>query len=586
MTDQLVTERSGVAAVDAVVVEVIRQSLIGVVQEMQQSLFCTGYSTIIRESKDASCAIADLRGRVVAQHTVLPLHLGAFPETIANILKAYPIEQMCDGDAFIVNHPYHGGSPHATDVAVVAPIVVDGTVFGFSGSIAHKSDIGGLVPGTNSSQATEIYHEGIMVPPVRFYRRFTVVPEVETILRANSRTPELVLGDLRGQVGATHLAGERVRALCTKYGDNVVRTASERLLDWTEKRIRAAVADWPDGVYEGRRVMHCEGMGGGEPVAIRVTVTVDGDQASFDFTASDGQLDGPYNIRPPLVRAVCCYALKCVIDPDLPSNSGMVEAFETSFRPGTLVDPVMPAPVNTYMPVAVATSEAVLDALGKALPRAQIAESSTGTNGTFSHRIPGQSSPKVQYELPAGAIGARWNSDGVSACKAHVANGGLTPIEVLESEFPVQLQRFELRIDSGGPGRYRGGLGYLREYQVLGPARFTTRNGRELTPPLGKAGGLPGQPSTITLNPGTAGEQEIAVASGGVTLQAGDVVRIGQAGGGGYGDPRTRPVHEVLRDVREGYVSGDAAREYYGVVVVATSDGWEVDEAQTAQLRA
>jgi N-methylhydantoinase B len=584
MTEQLATERPAAVGVDAVAVEVIRQSLIGVVQEMQQSLFCTGYSTIIRESKDASCAIADLSGRVVAQHTVLPLHLGAFPETIANIIKAYPIEEMCDGDAFIVNHPYHGGSPHATDVAVVAPVMVDGAVFGFSGSIAHKSDIGGLVPGTNSSQATEIYHEGIMVPPVRFYRRFKAVPEVETILRANSRTPQLVLGDLRGQVGATHLAGERVRALCAKYGKDVVRIASDRLLDWTEKRIRAAAAEWPDGVYEGRRVMHCEGMGGGEPVAIRVTMTIEGDQVSFDFTASDGQMTGPYNIRPPLVRAVCCYALKCVIDPDLPSNSGMVAAFETTFRPGTLVNPRMPAPVNTYMPVAVATSEAVLDALGKALPSAQIAESSTGTNGTFSHRIPGQNSPKVQYELPAGAIGARWNSDGVSACKVHVANGGLTPVEVLESEFPVQLQRFELRVDSGGPGRYRGGLGYLREYRVLGPARFTTRNGRELTPPLGKAGGLPGQASTITLNPGTEGEREISVANGGVTLQAGDVVRMAQAGGGGYGDPLTRPVEEVLRDVREGYVSVDAAREHYGVVV-ATPDGREADEGATEELR-
>lgn len=585
MTEQLETERPGAVNVDAVTVEVIRQSLIGVVQEMQQSLFCTGYSTIIRESKDASCAIADLSGRVVAQHTVLPLHLGAFPETIANIIKAYPIDEMRDGDAFIVNHPYHGGSPHATDVAVVAPIVLDGTVFGFSGSIAHKSDIGGLVPGTNSSQATEIYHEGIMVPPVRFYRRFKAVPEVETILRANSRTPELVLGDLRGQVGATQLAGERVRALCAKYGKDVVGIASDRLLDWTEKRIRAAVAEWPDGVYEGQRVLHCEGMGGGEPVAIRVTMTIKGDQVTFDFTASGGQMTGPYNIRPPLVRAVCCYALKCVTDPDLPSNSGMVEAFETRFRSGTLVDPLMPAPVNTYMPVAVATSEAVLDALGKALPSAQIAESSTGTNGTFSHRIPGQNSPKVQYELPAGAIGARWNSDGVSASKVHVANGGLTPIEVLESEFPVQLQRFELRVDSGGPGRYRGGLGYLREYKVLGPARFTTRNGRELTPPLGKAGGLSGLASTITLNPGTEGEREISVANGGVTLQAGDVVRMAQAGGGGYGDPLTRPVDEVLRDVREGYVSAEAAREHYGVVVIGTPEGWEADEGTTGELR-
>lgn len=590
MTEQLATrpapgEADGADGVDAITVEVIRQSLIGVVQEMQNSLFCTGYSTIIRESKDASCAIADLDGRIVAQHTVLPLHLGAFPETIENILRAYPLADIRDGDAFIVNHPYYGGSPHATDMAVVAPIVVDGEVFGFSGSIAHKSDIGGLVPGTNSSQATEIYHEGLMVPPVRYYREFRALPEVETILRANSRTPELVLGDLRGQVGATHLAADRVRALCAKYGTEVVRAASDRLLSLTERLIRAAVAGWPDGTYAGERVLHSEGMSDGRPVTIRVAVTIDGDQVSFDFTGSDDQMSGPYNIRPPLVRAVCYYALKCLIDPELPSNSGFADAVVASFRPGSLLDPVLPAPVNTYMPVAVATAEALLDALGKALPAGRIAESSSGMNGTFSHRLPGHASPKVQYELPAGAMGARWNKDGVSASKVHVANGSLTPIEVLESEFPVQLERFELMTDSGGPGRYRGGLGYVREYRVLGPARFTTRNGRELTPSKGKEGGLPGHPSTLTLNPGTAGEREISVAHGGVTLQAGDVVRMAQAGGGGYGDPRTRPVEEVLRDVEEGYVSPEAARTHYGVAAVATARGWAADEAETERLR-
>ncbi|MEW2548141.1 hydantoinase B/oxoprolinase family protein [Streptomyces sp. NPDC047002] len=572
---------------DAITVEVIRQSLIGVVQEMQNSLFCTGYSTIIRESKDASCAIADLAGRVVAQYTVLPLHLGAFPETIENILRAYPVDEMRDGDAFLVNHPYYGGSPHATDMAVVAPVVVDGEVFGFSGSIAHKSDIGGLVPGTNSSQAREIYHEGLMVPPVRYHRGFAPSPEVETLLRANSRTPHLVLGDLRGQVGATHLAADRVRALCAKYGKDTLHTASARLLDLTEQRIRAAVAEWPDGRYTGTRLLHSEGMADGRPVAIRVAVTIEGDRIAFDFTGSDDQMTGPYNIRPPLVRAVCSYALKCLVDPEMPSNSGFFQAITASFRPGSLLDPLPPAPVNTYMPVAVATAEALFDAFGKALAAGRIAESSSGTNGTFSYRLPGASSPKVQYELPAGAMGARWNKDGVSASKVHVANGSLTPIEVLETEFPVRVERFELVTDSGGPGRHRGGLGYLREYRVLAPARFTTRNGRELTPPAGKDGGLAGRPSVLTVNPGTDREAAITVESGSVTLAPGDVVRVCQAGGGGYGDPRTRPVEQVVADVREGYVSPESARTHYGVVLVRTPAGaWEADPRQTADLRA
>ncbi|MGH3628685.1 MAG: hydantoinase B/oxoprolinase family protein, partial [Sciscionella sp.] len=227
----------------------------------------------------------------------------------------------------------------------------------------------------------------------------------------------------------------------------------------------------------------------------------------------------------------------------------------------------------------------LFDALGKALPNGRIAESSSGMNGTFSYRLPGRATPKVQYELPAGAMGARRDTDGVSASKVHVANGSITPIEVLETEFPVQIQRFELVTDSGGPGRYRGGLGYRREYRVLSPARFTTRNGKELSPPAGKDGGLPGRPSTLILNPGTDGEREISIAEGGVMLRSGDVVRMSQAGGGGYGDPHTRPIEEVLRDVRDGYVSPEAARTYYGVAIVATGSSWEVNETETEGLR-
>jgi N-methylhydantoinase B len=367
---------------------------------------------------------------------------------------------MSDGDSFVVNHPYFGGSPHATDVALISPIIVDDELFGFTGSIAHKSDIGGLVPGTNSGQAREIFHEGIMIPPVRFTRAFETVREVETILRANSRTPDLVLGDLRGQVGATLLGAERVRTLCRKYAAATVPQAGERLFAQTEQRVRAAVAGWPNGSYTGHAQLHDDAIEGGKAVHIRVRVTIEGDRINFDFRESDDQVTGPFNIRPPLVRAVCYYCLKCLIDPDMPSNAGLAASVDAEFRPGSLVCPEIPAPVNTYMPVAVATAEAVFDALAGAVPRARIAECSSGTNGTLSHARTRRGYPQVQYELPAGAIGARATLDGVSASKAHVANGGLTPIEILETEFPIELLRFELVQDSGGPGRQRGGLGW------------------------------------------------------------------------------------------------------------------------------
>lgn len=571
--------------IDQVLVEVIKERLIGIVREMQNSLFCTGYSTIIRESKDASCAIIDPRGKVLAQHTVLPLHLGAFPACVEGVLREYPIESMADGDAFLVNHPYSGGSPHATDVAVIAPIFAEERMFGFSGSIAHKSDIGGLVPGSNSGQAREIFHEGVLLPPVRFYKEHEPVREIESILRANSRTPELVLGDLRGQLGASELGARRARELCDRYGVSTIHGAANRLIAVTEERIRDAVARWPDGAYEGIRQLHTEGIENGRPVLIHVLATIEGRQICFDFSGTDGETAGPYNIRPSLVRAVCYYVLKCLVGSDLPANAGFDAAVETRFRASSVVNSEPPAPVNTYMPVAMATAEALLDAIGKAVPAGRIAESSAGVNGTLSHVRSGSRYPRVQYELPAGAIGARYDRDGVSASKAHVANASIMPLEIIESEFPVEVVRFELVRDSGGIGRYRGGLGYVREYKLLGNARFTTRSGKELTPPLGKGGGGAGRVSSLILNPDTANEREIVAGDGTVELKAGDVLRIAQAGGGGFGAPLERSVEEVLEDVREGYVSPLSARNDYGVSVAVVEGAWVVNEEETQRVR-
>lgn len=572
--------------VDAITVEVVSQSLAGIVQEMQNSLFCTGYSTIIRESRDASCAIMDPSGRVLAQFTVLPLHLGAFPACVEGLLQFYSVDELRDADAFVVNHPYFGGSPHAPDMAVISPIVIDGALFGFSGSIAHKSDIGGMVPGSNSGQAREIFHEGLMVPPVRFYAGGTLVREVETLLRANSRTPELVVGDLRGQVGSTWLGVARVRGLCEKYRAQTVAQAAEQLYLLTEKRVRSAVAEWPDGDYIGQAVLHDAGVENGKPVHVRVTASIQGDQATFDFSASDDQVSGPFNIRPPLVRAVCSYALKCLIDPDLPTNHGLTLAVRTITREGSVLSPQIPAPVNTYMPIANTTAEAVFDALSAAVPRARIAGSSGGVGGTLSHKSMASGYPQVQYELPAGAVGARADKDGVSASKAHVANGTITSVEIIESEFPVELVRFELIGDSGGAGEYRGGLGYVREYRMLGHSQLSARGGKLLTPPSGRDGGLPGRLPSLIVNPGTPGEHVVNPQDGNVQLQPGHILRREQPGSGGYGNPLLRPPQRVLEDVREGYVSPESARNNYGVALIRQGRDWCLDDVETARLRA
>lgn len=572
-------------AVDAITVEVVSQRLAGVVQEMQKSLFCTGYSTIIRESRDASCAIVDVDGRVLSQFTVLPLHIGAFPACVESLLQFYPVDDITDGDAFVVNHPYFGGSPHAPDVALLSPIFVAGELLGFSASIAHKSDIGGLVPGSSSGQAREIFHEGIMLPPVRFYRAGVVLREVETILRANSRTPDLVMGDLLGQVGATALGVRRVRDLCDVYGADVLRWSAQEQIRLTEQRVRAAIAGWPDGEYRGSACLHSEGLEGDQPVWVNVLVRIEADTIAFDFARSSDQVRGPYNIRPPLVRAVCSYALKCLVDPLLPANHGLTLAADVVLRPGSVLSPELPAPVNTYMPIANTVAEAIFAALSGPLPRARIAESSRGLSGTLSHMAPGSRYPHVQYELPAGAIGARADRDGVSASKAHVANGTITPVEIIESEFPVEVTQFALVADSGGAGRFRGGLAYLRDYRMLGNGQFSVREGHLLTPPAGRDGGEPGAAGATIVNPGTPEEFVVVAAHGNLRLKAGDVIRRVMTGGGGYGSPKDRDVGRVLDDVRDGYVTPEAARARYGVAVVPHGQTWVVDHARTADLR-
>ena len=283
--------------VDAITLQVIQARLAGIVQEMQNSLFRTGFSTIIRESQDASCAILNTKGEVVAQHVVLPLHMGAFPACAQGILKHYQSSEIHEGDAFITNHPYLGGSPHAPDMAVLTPIFYRGEWVGFAADMAHKSDIGGPVPGSCWSQAREIFQEGLHLPPIKYVSRFEPSRDIEAIIGANSRTPELVIGDMRGQVGAARLGERRFQELMEKYGRETVLSADEALFALTESKVRREIASWPDGAGEGERFVDSDGIDLDKPVRIHVKVEKKSDRLLFDFTGSAAQTKGPANIR-------------------------------------------------------------------------------------------------------------------------------------------------------------------------------------------------------------------------------------------------------------------------------------------------
>jgi N-methylhydantoinase B len=572
--------------VDPITLQVLQARLAGIVQEMQNSLFRTGYSTIIRESQDASCAILNTRGDVVAQHVVLPLHMGAFPACATAILKNFPPEEIDDGDAFIINHPYLGGSPHAPDMGVLTPIYHRGEWVGFAANMAHKSDIGGTVPGSGSGTAREIYQEGLHLPPVKYMARRQPVKEIEALIAANSRTAAVVIGDLRGQVGAARLGERRISELMERYGKGTVVECTELLSDYTENRVRQTIASWPDGEAEGETFVDHDGIDLQRPIRIHVKVVKRGDKLHFDFSGSSDQTQGPANIRPPLVRAACVYCVVALVDRFLPINQGLARVIDATFRPGSVVDPRFPAAVNTYMPTALTAAEAVLKALAPLVPDRRIAGGSGSAALVLGGRDAQSNRAFVHYEIFSGGTGARAGKDGVSATAFHLSNCKTAPIEIIESEFPARVERFEMIADSGGPGRWRGGLGFARDYRILtDEVRFSMRTDKHAIAPFGIDRGLAGGKGACIVNREGGEAKHLPSRFGDQPLRANDIVRVERPGGGGLGDPLTRPTREVVEDVRQGYVSAERARSDYGVALSFAAGEPVLDEENTRSLR-
>src|SRR5436190_4627720 len=576
-------------AIEAIELEVVKASLSGIVQEMQTSLFRTGFSTIVRESQDASCALMNARGEVVAQHVVLPLHIGAFPACCVAILKEFG-DRIEDGDAFLINHPYYGGSPHAPDMAVITPVLHDGELFGFCGSIAHKSDIGGPVPGSCSGQAREVFNEGLHLPAVRYQRGGKAIGDIDRIIGANSRTPELVLGDIRGQLGADRLGERRLEELVGKFGKRDLLACFDRLLESSRAKVKAAIAEWKEGRFEAERFVDDDGIDLERPVRIHVVVDKQGDTLHFDFSGSADQTKGPANIRPPLVQAACAYALISLIDANIYVSSGLARGFAMTAREGSVLNPRFPAPVNTYNPTIHALVDAIFAAMSHLAPGKVRADGSGSRSIILGGRNTNTGKSYVQYEIIAGGAGARATKDGASGITVNQSNAKIAPIEIIESEFPTRITRFELIADSGGAGEFRGGLGIRREYLNLADARFSIRSMRHSIPPSGCAGGDSGRPGDIWINPDTAAAKRLPTRYADYPLRAGDLFRLDTPGGGGHGDPLARNPERVLADVREGVMSKEAAERDYGVVLKPAGRAWLLDVAATqtrrTQLRA
>ena len=545
---------------DAITIQILRNKIASLVDEMHYHFYRSGYSTIIRESRDFSCVILDRDGRLIVAPPMF-FHAPVYRHLVGRILDVYgKANAISEGDVFVSNHPYEGGLPHVSDMAFVAPVFADGRIVAFSGSIAHKADVGGAVPGSTSANATEMYHEGLLLPPVKIWESGKPVPDIERIILTNSRQPALVRGDIHAQIAVTQMGATRVKELCGRFGATTVTDAFAAILKGAADELKAAIAKLPEGTSSAEGFLDSDGVVVDKPIKLAVTVAVKDGLAHFDFSNSDPQAKGPVNLRPSMVEACVFYALIGSLGPDLHFNDGMRDVVRLTFAPRTITNADPPAPVSSYQMVNLLLVDVILEALAHFNPRRAIAHSgaSSALGIAWSKPRPGQTN--MQYEIAGSAYGGGMGHDGVTATATHLSNLHTTPIEILESEFPCRITRFDLVPDSGGAGQWRGGLAMRREYELLEDATVIRRFNKTRFPPSGVAGGRAGERARFVVRLGTPQELETTASA----RVEGERFLLQSAGGGGFGDPGKRDRGALAHDIAEGYVSPEATKSDYG----------------------
>ncbi|GIK39028.1 MAG: hydantoinase B/oxoprolinase family protein [Anaerolineae bacterium] len=567
---------------DSITMQVIRYAMEQVADEMGRTLVRTARSTVIKEIVDISCAVFDRRGNTIAQAHHAPMLLTGFEIPMRSLRAHFSDEQLDDGDVIVFNDPYIGGQ-HVMDLITIAPVKVEGEIVGFVGSIAHHSDMGGAAPGGVAGGFNEIYLEGIRLPMVKLYKKGQEDPELFGILANNIRVPDKTLGDIRAQASADFVGVRRFKEIYTRYGGEVLQKSMDMLLDYSEKRIREGLKELPDGDYRGVDYVDDDGRSD-EPIKLQVNIHKRGDAVKIDFEGTARQVQGNINCPLATVHAAVYYALIAVVDPHVPPNSGCYRPFTIEAEAGLIVNPKMPGAVGARTNTTQKITEAMLLALSEAAPERVMAGSHGNiTNCGFSGFYPHNGKRFVYIDIQGGGAGARPGKDGRDGQDSHLARFRNTPIEAVEMEYPVRIERYELIPDSGGAGRYRGALTVRRDIRILiDNVSFARYGDRQKFAPFGLFGGKPGSKGQFVLNPGTT--EELPLKSKGLDyLKAGDVVSLRLPGAGGYGDPLERDPSALLADVRDGKVSIESAREDYGVIIDPAT--LAVDEAATREWR-
>ena len=567
--------------VDPIDFELFKNALFAAADEMAVTVCRTTYSGVLRDNMDFSTSITDAGGSVVAQGLTLPMHLGSVRTAMAAVLTHYD-NDVREGDVYVLNDPFEGGM-HLPDIFMFKPVFVGGERVAFACCTAHQADVGGRVPGSNAADSTEIYQEGLRIPPVKLFDGGARNDTLWRLIERNVRIPVQVFGDLRAQLAACEIAEREIRAQIARYGLGPARAMMREMLDYTERMTRAALAQLADGEYDFEDWIDDDGVDFGRPIRLFVTVRKSGDRIAFDWTGSSPQVKGAINATLSVTQATSFTAIRSILPPDIPNNDGTFRAVEVSAPRGTIANMELPGACAARGLTGFRMLDCAFGALAKMAPDKVCAASDGGNVGVSVGGYRADRSPFIYVDFTCGTWGGRPFSDGLEGNSNLLANMAAQSAEVTELENPVEILANELVTDACGAGRFRGGAPFYRDYRMReAEAIVQVRSDRQTHRPYGLYGGRPGASGAVVLNP----EEEAKTLPSKVTMTChrGDVVRWVLPGGGGWGDPLDRDPRLVLRDVRNELVSPTAAEQDYGVVL--DTDRWVVDEAATVKLRA
>jgi N-methylhydantoinase B len=546
--------------VDPVTLEVIRHGLVAAAEQMAKAIERSAQSQVIREMLDYSTAVFDTEGGITAQSTRIPMHLNSMTRALKSLLEVYPVSGWGDGDVYLTNDPYSGGQ-HLPDLQTFAPVFHEGRCVAIAGTLGHHLDVGGRGAASYGADATEIFQEGLRFPPCRIIAAGEPNELFFPLLEANIRVPEKTGSDVRAQIAALSIGAADVLRLARRYGPDTVISATRQLLTLSERRMRAAIEQLPEGTFTAEDTVDGDGLDD-DPLLVSVAVHRDGEDLVIDFTGTATQTRGPINCPIASTESAAYYAVTAVLDPGVPPNEGAYRPIRVIAPQGTVLNPSFPAPVVGRNVFTHRVATVVMAALGKALPDRAVAPY-YGNSNVYVLSTLEDGKPNVQFEIEVGGWGGRQNADGLDCMSAGIHNLANNPVELVENEFPLRIVRYGLRADSGGAGRYRGGLGAERTFEVLVDCEFASQFDHVKFPVPGLHGGLEGAPARITVE--RDGERrELPGKALGERLRAGDVVTVLSQGGGGLGAPEERDTEALADDLRTGKVSVEAALRSYG----------------------